>query len=146
MKRRDEESLRFAETAGGPFLRESNGARIPPLIEMPMLLAAAEHVEDGTETADEIKLLLAPGPSPGARPKASVRDRDDILVIAKFRHKNDDIQLELSDAALATGVTGWNRGPGVENGNDRGKNRFYCSGASIAAEAPEYLFYPRRVC
>src|SRR5271156_5858689 len=77
-------ALRFAETAGGPFLRQSNGTRIPPLTEIPKLLAAAEHIEEETETADEIKLLLAAGSSlGGTRPKVSVRDRDGILAIAK---------------------------------------------------------------
>jgi serine/threonine-protein kinase HipA len=92
-------ALRFAETEGGPFLRESNGTRVPPLIEIPRLLAATEHVEDDTETAEEIKLLLAPGSSlGGARPKASVRDRDGVLAIAKFPHKNDEIKIELWEA------------------------------------------------
>ena len=92
-------ALRFAETPGGPFLRQSNGTRIPPLIEIPKLLAAAEHVEVGTETADEIRLLLAPGSSlGGVRPKVSVRDRDGVLAIAKFPHKNDDIRIELWEA------------------------------------------------
>jgi serine/threonine-protein kinase HipA len=92
-------ALRFAETPGGPFLRQSNGTRIPPLIEIPKLLAAAEHVEEDTETADEIKLLLAPGSSlGGTRPKVSVRDRDGALAIAKFPHKNDDTKIELWEA------------------------------------------------
>jgi serine/threonine-protein kinase HipA len=92
-------ALRFAETAGGPFLRQSNDTRVPPLTEIPKLLAAAEHVEAETETADEIKLLLAAGSSlGGARPKVSVRDRDGILAIAKFPHKNDDTKIELWEA------------------------------------------------
>ena len=37
-------ALRFAETAGGPFLRQDDAKRIPPLIELPRLLSAAEHV------------------------------------------------------------------------------------------------------
>src|ERR1700733_1913877 len=92
-------ALRFAETAGGHFLRQSNGTRIAPLIEIPKLLAAAEHVEEDTETADEINLLLASGSMlGGARPKASVRDRDGVLAIAKFPHKIDDIKIELWEA------------------------------------------------
>ena len=92
-------ALRFAETPGGPFLRQSNGTRIPPLIEIPKLLAAAEHVEVGAETADEIRLLLAPGSSlGGARPKVSVRDLDGALAIAKFPLRNDDIKIELWEA------------------------------------------------
>src|SRR3984957_12521710 len=36
-------ALRFAEREGGPFLREKALKRIPPLVELPKLLAAAEH-------------------------------------------------------------------------------------------------------
>jgi serine/threonine-protein kinase HipA len=89
-------ALRFAETEGGPFLRAGAGNRIPPLIEIPALLAATEHLEEDRETAEEIQLLLAPGSSlGGARPKASVRDRDGALVIAKFPHKSDETKVEL---------------------------------------------------
>jgi len=89
-------ALRFAETEGGPFLRANAGNRVPPLIEIPALLAATEHLEDDRETAEEIQLLLAPGSSlGGARPKASVRDRDGALAIAKFPHKNDETTVEL---------------------------------------------------
>jgi hypothetical protein len=37
-------ALRFAEQEGGPFLREEGVKRIPPLVELPKLLAAAEHL------------------------------------------------------------------------------------------------------
>src|SRR3989304_5072085 len=37
-------ALRFAEREGGPFLAEHAGTTIPPLIELPRLLSAAEHV------------------------------------------------------------------------------------------------------
>jgi len=89
-------ALRFAETEGGPFLRANAGNRVPPLIEIPALLAATEHLEDDCETAEEIQLLLASGSSlGGARPKASVRDRDGALAIAKFPHKSDETKVEL---------------------------------------------------
>jgi serine/threonine-protein kinase HipA len=92
-------ALRFALTAGGPFLGEGDEARIPPLVEIPKLLAATEHLEDESETAEEIKLLLAPGSSlGGARPKASVRDKDGSLAIAKFPHNSDTIKVELWEA------------------------------------------------
>jgi serine/threonine-protein kinase HipA len=92
-------ALRFALAEGGPFLRESGETRVPPLLEIPKLLAAAEHVEDDVETAEEIKLLLAPGSSlGGARPKASVRDKDGSLAIAKFPHKSDTTKVELWEA------------------------------------------------
>jgi serine/threonine-protein kinase HipA len=92
-------ALRFAEIEGGPFLRETKGTRVPPLIEIPRLLAATEHLEDNQETAEEIQLLLAPGSSlGGARPKASVRDHDGALAIAKFPHNKDEFSVELWEA------------------------------------------------
>ena len=70
-------ALRFAESEGGPFLAQSTERRIPPLIELPRLLSASERVEEEDETAEDMRILLAPGSSlGGARPKASVQDRD----------------------------------------------------------------------
>jgi len=67
-------ALRFAESAGGPFLAEYGSMRIPPLIELPRLLSAADHATSDTDTEEDLRLLLAPGSSlGGARPKASVR-------------------------------------------------------------------------
>ena len=81
---------------GGPFLAEHEAARIPPLIDLPRLLSAAEHVVGDTDSDEDLRLLLAPGSSlGGARPKASVRDRDGHLAIAKFPHKDDEINAVL---------------------------------------------------
>jgi serine/threonine-protein kinase HipA len=92
-------ALRFAKSEGGPFVREGGQARIPPLIELPRLLAAAEHFEEDKETDEEIRLLLAPGSSlGGARPKASVRGTDGQLLIAKFPHKADETNAVLWEA------------------------------------------------
>ena len=92
-------ALRFAESEGGPFLSASS-PNIPPLIELPKLLSASEHIEDEDETAQDLRLLLAPGSSlGGARPKASVRDRDGTLAIAKFPQKTDQIRTVLWEAA-----------------------------------------------
>jgi serine/threonine-protein kinase HipA len=92
-------ALRFAKSEGGPFVREGGQARIPPLIELPRLLAAAEHFEEDKETEEEIRLLLAPGSSlGGARPKASVRGTDGQLLIAKFPHKADETNTVLWEA------------------------------------------------
>ena len=78
-------ALRFAVREGGPFLASNQPTRIPPLIELPRLLSAAEHVLSDTDTDEDLRLLLAPGSSlGGARPKASIRDRDGHLAIAKF--------------------------------------------------------------
>jgi serine/threonine-protein kinase HipA len=85
-------ALRFAEREGGPFLREEGVKRIPPLVELPKLLAAAEHVIEEKDTEEDLRLLFAPGSSlGGARPKASVIDKDGHLAIAKFPRKDDEI-------------------------------------------------------
>ena len=85
-------ALRFAKTSGGPFLAAESTARIPPLVALPGLLSAAENVISDSDTDDDLRLLLAPGSSlGGARPKASVRDRDGQLALAKFPHRDDEI-------------------------------------------------------
>ena len=85
-------ALRFAEHEGGPFLREEGVKRIPPLVELPELLSAAEHVMEDKDTEEDLRLLFAPGSSlGGARPKASVIDKDGHLTIAKFPRRDDEI-------------------------------------------------------
>ena len=70
-------ALRFQDHDGGPFLAPAGPARIPPLVELPKLLSASERVIGETDTDEDLRLLLAPGSSlGGARPKASIRDRD----------------------------------------------------------------------
>jgi len=84
-------ALRFSAAENGPFLAEHDTTRIPPLIELPRLLNATEHVINDDESDEDLRLLLAPGSSlGGARPKASVRDQDGALAIAKFPHRDDD--------------------------------------------------------
>lgn len=103
-------ALRFAAREGGPFLRPAADRRTPPLVELPALLAASERAFEGTESDDELRLLLAPGSSlGGARPKASVRDRGGHLAIAKFPHHSDRVQTVLWEAvayrlAVAAGI------------------------------------------
>jgi serine/threonine-protein kinase HipA len=92
-------ALRFAEHDGGPFLAPSARSRIPPLVQLPKLLQASERVIGETDSEEDLRLLLAPGSSlGGARPKASIRDRDGGLAIAKFPHKDDDIDVEKWEA------------------------------------------------
>ncbi len=96
-------ALRFAEREGGPFLAQHGATKIPPLIELPRLLSAAEHVMSDSDSDEDLRLLLAPGSSlGGARPKASVRDRDGHLAIAKFPHKGDEINTVLWEAVALT--------------------------------------------
>jgi serine/threonine-protein kinase HipA len=67
-------ALRFVEQEGGPLLREEGVKSIPPLVELPKLLSAAERMIDEKDT--DLRLLFAPGSSlGGARPKASVREK-----------------------------------------------------------------------
>ena len=98
-----EGALRFAEHEGGPFLREEGVKRIPPVIELPELLSAAEHVMEDKDTEEDLRLLFAPGSSlGGARPKASVIEKDGHLAIAKFPRKDDEFSTVLWEAvALA---------------------------------------------
>jgi serine/threonine-protein kinase HipA len=92
-------ALRFKVEEEGPFLRESDAGRVPPLVELPKLLSAAQRVIDEDETDEDLRLLLAPGSSlGGARPKASVREQDGRLAIAKFPRKDDEVSTVLWEA------------------------------------------------
>ncbi len=92
-------ALRFRTDPTGPFLAPENGFRIPPLVELPRLLSAAERVVAEREDDEDLRLLMAPGSSlGGARPKASVRDNDGHLALAKFPHCQDDINAVLWEA------------------------------------------------
>jgi serine/threonine-protein kinase HipA len=88
-------ALRFSLTIDGPFIAEAASNHVPPLINLGELLAAAVAFEDdpdSVEADDAVRLLLAPGSSlGGARPKASVLDRDKTLSIAKFPEKTDTV-------------------------------------------------------
>ncbi|MGH9949081.1 MAG: type II toxin-antitoxin system HipA family toxin, partial [Pyrinomonadaceae bacterium] len=84
-------ALRFSEDPDGPFLASDGHRPIPPLVDLPRLLSATERYLDEEENADDLRLLLVPGSSlGGARPKASVRDNDGQLAVAKFPYKNDE--------------------------------------------------------
>lgn len=104
-------ALRFSEKKEGPFLADGGGSKVPPLVTLPRLLAAASRFDDDNEHDEDLKLLLAPGSSlGGARPKASVLDHDGRLSIAKFPHKNDTIRVTAWEAvalrlAKAAGIT-----------------------------------------
>lgn len=95
--------LRFALEDGGPFLATHDDDPIPPLLDLPRLLSAADHVGADSDTDEDLRLLLAPGSSlGGARPKASVRDRDGQLAIAKFPHREDTIDTVRWEALALT--------------------------------------------
>jgi len=87
-------ALRFSTTPNGPFLAQSDGAGAPPLVDLPRLLAAAERVQLQKESNADLRLLVAPGASlGGARPKASVRNREGTLFVAKFSSPSDDVHV-----------------------------------------------------
>jgi hypothetical protein len=71
------------------------------LLELPRLLSATERIAEDDDGNEDLRLLLAPGSSlGGARPKASIRDQDGTLAIAKFPQKDDDLPV-VSWEALA---------------------------------------------
>jgi serine/threonine-protein kinase HipA len=96
-------ALRFSLEDGGPYLTPQDKQSIPPLIELPRLLSAAERYLDDDETAEDLKILLASGSSlGGARPKASVRDTDGSLAIAKFPKKDEEFNVVVWEAVALT--------------------------------------------
>ena len=91
--------LRFKEAGGGPFLT-STGRKVPPVVDLPRLLAATTRVIDDRESEEDLRLILAPGTSlGGARPKATVRDTDGSLSIAKFPRGDDEWPVTRWEAA-----------------------------------------------
>lgn len=96
-------ALRFSLENGGPYLTSKNKKSIPPFIDLPRLLSATERYLNDDETAEDLKILLAPGSSlGGARPKASVRDKDNHLAIAKFPKKDDEFNVVVWEAVALT--------------------------------------------
>lgn len=95
-------ALRFSATDRGPFLSDADRDPVPPLIELSRLLTASDRVTSNQD--DELlNILLAPGSSlGGARPKASVLDRDGSLAIAKFPKPDDTMDAVRWEAATLT--------------------------------------------
>ena len=92
-------ALRFREAGGGPFLT-STGRKVPPVVDLPRLLAATTRVIDDRESDEDLRLILAPGTSlGGARPKATVRDTDGSLSVAKFPRSDDEWPVPRWEAA-----------------------------------------------
>jgi serine/threonine-protein kinase HipA len=87
-------ALRFKRELEGPFLTTYDVEHIPPLVFVGKLLRAASHVLSESDSEEDLRLLLAPGSSlGGARPKASVRDLDGSLAIAKFPKADDEVDI-----------------------------------------------------
>jgi serine/threonine-protein kinase HipA len=84
-------ALRFRKAPQEPFLAHGSG-KLPPVIDLPLLLRASEAVHAESETAKDLRYLLAQGsPLGGARPKSAVLLQDGSLGIAKFP-KPDDVR------------------------------------------------------
>lgn len=84
-------ALRYKREGEDGFEHDIGPYRVPPLIQLPALVNAADAVQRNTETADDLKLLLNEGsPLGGARPKSAVADTDGTLAIAKFPQPDDD--------------------------------------------------------
>jgi len=97
-------ALRFSISSNkNIFLSPPQKNSIPALVELPKLLSATEKFIAENESAADLKLLLAPGSSlGGARPKASVRDKDGSLAIAKFSKKDDEFNVVVWEAVMLT--------------------------------------------
>jgi serine/threonine-protein kinase HipA len=92
-------ALRFRLNDIGPFLDDRTNQAAPPFVRLRALQTASLALERDTtntaEAADEwLRMLIAPGGSlGGARPKASVIDKDGNLWIAKFPSAADDLDV-----------------------------------------------------
>ena len=89
-------ALRFRPASGGDFIAPGGPLAVPPLVSLRELQAASlqfeEHLDDEQHPEYEhwLTQLYAPGSSlGGARPKASVRDEEGALCIAKFPSRQD---------------------------------------------------------
>lgn len=87
-------ALRFRPVGEEEFVARGR-AGVPALVELGRLLQVTERVLRDEETDDDLQLIFAPGSSlGGARPKASVIDRQGRLAIAKFPKENDPYSIE----------------------------------------------------
>jgi serine/threonine-protein kinase HipA len=89
-------ALRFRVSPDGPFVDSDARLAAPPITSLRELQSASlqfeEHIneEEHPEYARWLAQLFAPGTSlGGARPKASVRDEQGVLCIAKFPSRQD---------------------------------------------------------
>lgn len=108
-------ALRFKDNPQGPFLNDNKEFASPPwtsigeLEQISLKLENEEYI-DNPEYIKWIKMLVNPGSSlGGARPKASVLDRENNLWIAKFPSKSDDKdiggwEMVVHDLAKSAGI------------------------------------------
>lgn len=88
--------LRFKEETAGSFLDNNKNFTVPPWATLNELADACRNIEkddlyDDPDYAKWLNMLIAPGASlGGARPKASIKDDEGNLWIAKFPSINDE--------------------------------------------------------
>jgi serine/threonine-protein kinase HipA len=87
-------ALRFKKKAEDRYLAISPGG-VPALLDLGRLLQSSDRILSDEETDEDLQIIFAPGSSlGGARPKASILDRNGDLSIAKFPKENDDYSIE----------------------------------------------------
>lgn len=83
-------ALRFRDPGSSTFLAEEDSG-VPSLLQLPVLLHAAERLERDEATDEELETLLRGGSSlGGARPKAHVLGNSGAVAIAKFPSPSTD--------------------------------------------------------
>ena len=84
-------ALRFKLDPNGPFIDDDSELSVPPIADLRELEAASRAYENDEDFDNKwINQLVVPGSSlGGARPKATVRDLNGDLWIAKFPSKHD---------------------------------------------------------
>lgn len=93
--------FRFSEIPGGKYINCDASLRVPPLANVSELMQAAHEIEASEElhvlpSKRWLMQLLRPGTSlGGARPKATVKDDDGNLAVAKFPSRKDDYDVAL---------------------------------------------------
>ena len=108
-------ALRFKTEAEGVFLNDNKERATPPWTSLGELEDASLKFEEGNIDDPNylrwISMLIAPGSSlGGARPKASVIDKQHRLWIAKFPSRNDDKdvaawEMVVKELAIKAGIT-----------------------------------------
>ncbi len=87
-------ALRFRRSASGEYLA-ATAHGVPSVIHLRELYEATDRVVRDEASAEDLRLILAPGSSlGGARPKASITSADGTLAIAKFPKDTDEYSLE----------------------------------------------------
>jgi serine/threonine-protein kinase HipA len=82
-------AVRFRRPGTSDYYSAHRNA-VPRMIELPRLLHAVDHLDDGTDSRDLKDLIDAGSSLGGARPKAAVIDGAGRLAIAKFPRSGSD--------------------------------------------------------